>query len=299
MLSWNGKNYFVGNVYVKLDCLQGVKDMLQMLDHTQTLSQIHRCSGVILMGDFNARHQLWNDNCINSYGKYIESNFDWTKFCVHDPGRPTFLAKNGNSLIDFNISTTALDPYLRNTKTDNEAILFSGAPLRGHVPVSVELHSHYKAAPSKVEHKFDIVTMNWDGWSLDIEQELVKDKLDALSHEGEIHNLMALIDNVIGAATKANCESKKVCKHSKPGRKNLQLCRLSYGKHSKRTLREIQITTSRSYRRPNMSLKKHGNKHVKSLYLTKQIHLTQLNPVSSGRNLTDCSTLLLTHKSRH
>ena len=71
MLSWNGKNYFVGNVYVKLDCLQGVKDMLQMLVHAQTLSQIHRCSGVILMGDFNARHQLWNDNCINSHGKYI------------------------------------------------------------------------------------------------------------------------------------------------------------------------------------------------------------------------------------
>ena len=58
--------------------------------------------------------------------------------------------------------------------------------------------------------------MNWDGWSLDIEQELVKDKVDAHSHEGEIHNLMALIDNAIGAATKANCESTKVCKHSKP-----------------------------------------------------------------------------------
>ena len=44
----------------------------------------------------------------------------------------------------------------------------------------------------------------------------MKDKVDALSHEGEIHNLMALIDNAIGATTKANCESKKVCKHSKP-----------------------------------------------------------------------------------
>ena len=164
------------------------------------------------MRDFNARHQLWKDTCINSYGKYIESNLDWTKFCVHDPGSPTFLAKNGNSLIDFIISTTALDPYLRNTRTDNEAILFSGAPLRGHVPVSVELHSHYKAAPSKVEHKFDFATMNWDGWSLDIERDLGKDKVDTFSHEGEIHNLMVLIDDTIGAATKANCQLKKVCK---------------------------------------------------------------------------------------
>ena len=69
MLSWKGKNYFVGDVYVKLDCIQGVKDVLQMLDHAQTLTQMHRCSGVILMGGFNARHQLWNDVCINSYGK--------------------------------------------------------------------------------------------------------------------------------------------------------------------------------------------------------------------------------------
>ena len=58
--------------------------------------------------------------------------------------------------------------------------------------------------------------MNWDGWSLDIEQDLEIHKVDTLSHKGEIHNLMALIDDAIGAATKANCQLKKVCKHSKP-----------------------------------------------------------------------------------
>ena len=50
ILSWNGKNYFVGNVYVKLDCIQGVKDVLQILNQAQALSQMHQCSGVILMG---------------------------------------------------------------------------------------------------------------------------------------------------------------------------------------------------------------------------------------------------------
>ena len=58
--------------------------------------------------------------------------------------------------------------------------------------------------------------MDCEGWSLDIEQELGKDKVDTLSHHGEIHNLMAVIDNAIGAATTANCQTKKVCKHSKP-----------------------------------------------------------------------------------
>ena len=217
MLSWNGKNYIIGNIYLKLDCIQGVKDMLRMLDHAQTLNKLHKCCGIILMGDLNARHQLWNDTTINNYGKFMESNLDWTKFCVHDPGCPTFLAKNGNSLIDLFISTTALDPYLRNVRTDCEAILYSGAPLRGHVPVFVDLYSHYhKPGPTKVEYKLNLSTMDWDDWSLDIELLLRRDFVDKLSLDGEIDNLMALFDNAISSATNANCQTKKVCKHSKP-----------------------------------------------------------------------------------
>ena len=70
ILSWNGKNYFVGNVYVKLDCIQGIKDVLQMLNQAQALSQMYQCSGFILVGDFNTCHKLWNDTCINSYGNW-------------------------------------------------------------------------------------------------------------------------------------------------------------------------------------------------------------------------------------
>ena len=193
-----------------------------------------------------------------------------------------------------------LDSYLRNTRTDNEAILFSGAPFRGHVPISVELHSHYKAAPSKVEHKFDLATMNWDGWSLDIEQDLVKDKVDALSHEGEIHNLMALIDNAIGAATKANCQSKKVCKHSIP-----------YWTKELTTLSDKLRKALKAYSTRNtdnnfsvLEEAKHEFEEARKLacqkfILDKTNTLNTANPVSSGKNLTDCLNLLLTHKSRH
>ena len=131
-----------------------------MLNHAQALFQMHQCSRVILTRDFNTHHQLWNHVCINSYDKYIESNFNWTKFCAHDLGCPTFLASNYSSLMNFITSTTALDPYLCNTRTDNKAMVFSGGLLIGHVHVSVELHSHYKAAPPKVEHKFNLATMN-------------------------------------------------------------------------------------------------------------------------------------------
>ena len=101
MLSWNGKRYIVGNVYLKLEYLSGVKEMMNMLDKAQELSKHHRCAGVIAMGDFNARHFIWNDTVVNKYGKYIEEHLDWSKFCVHASSSSTFLARNGSSHIDF------------------------------------------------------------------------------------------------------------------------------------------------------------------------------------------------------
>ena len=74
MLSWNGKRYIIGNLYLKLDYLSGVKEMLAMLEKAHELSKLHKCAGVITMGDFNARHFIWNDTVVNNYGTYIEEH---------------------------------------------------------------------------------------------------------------------------------------------------------------------------------------------------------------------------------
>ena len=92
MLSWKGKRYMIGNVYLKLDYIAGVKEFLSMLDKAYELGSRHKCSGVIAMGDFNARHIIWNDSTINKYGKCLEESLDWSKFGVHAPSSDTFLA---------------------------------------------------------------------------------------------------------------------------------------------------------------------------------------------------------------
>ena len=105
MLCWGGKRYIIGNVYLKLEYISGVKEFVAMLEKAHEMSKRHKCCGVIAMGDFNARHIIWNDSVINKYGKCLEETLDWSKFGVHAPSSNTFLAKNGSSLIDFFITS--------------------------------------------------------------------------------------------------------------------------------------------------------------------------------------------------
>jgi hypothetical protein len=130
LLSWNGKKYLVGNVYLKLEYISGVKEFLSMLDRANDLSRYHRCAGVIAMGDFNARHVIWNDTVVNKYGKFLEDNLDWSKFCVQAPSSCTFLAKNGSSHIDFFITSTKLDNLIGHTAANHFVNLYSGAPVQ-------------------------------------------------------------------------------------------------------------------------------------------------------------------------
>ena len=216
MLSWSGKRYIIGNVYLKLDYISGVKEFISMLEKAHELSSKHKCSGVIAMGDFNARHLIWNDTTVNKYGKYLEENLDWSKFGVHAPSSNTFLANNGSSLIDFFIVSNNLDFNLCAPYTDYEAHLYSGAPFRGHVPVTIPIkpHSTYRSN-DKLEKKLDLKSMNWEDWTRDIELALAL-SYETLAYDDKFEELWNLIIRTINTATAENCSTKTVSKHSKP-----------------------------------------------------------------------------------
>ena len=90
---------------------------------------------------FNARHVIWNDSVTNKYDKKLEESLDWPKFGVHAPSSSTFISKNGSSLIDYFITSNDLDFHLGHPFTDYQANLYSGAPIRGHVPVTIPIQS--------------------------------------------------------------------------------------------------------------------------------------------------------------
>ena len=195
--------------------LLNVKPNSTMLNMASNLSRSHKCVGIILMGDFNARHTVWNDKLVNPYGKLLVESIDWTKFCVFPTHGPTFISKNGSSVIDLVFTSTSLDRVIRNCRADYDAHLYSGAPLRGHVPVLFDICSQV-STPSVVEVKLDLTKMDWFNWNLDIELALSDRVVDDLNSDGTSSNLLQKIMSVINKATKSNCTVKRICSHSKP-----------------------------------------------------------------------------------
>jgi len=50
--------YIIGSVYVKLDYLQGIEEIISILNSAHQMIDQLKAQGVILVGDFNARHSF-------------------------------------------------------------------------------------------------------------------------------------------------------------------------------------------------------------------------------------------------
>ena len=133
------KRFIFGNIYVKLNYKEAIPEVLKMLEAAKQKQAELKASGIILTGDFNARHQSWGDSCSNYYGKILAESLDNTSYSLCTSQSPTFLCSNGSSYIDLNIISTDIAEAVVSCRTDDEVELFSGAPARGHVPLITEL----------------------------------------------------------------------------------------------------------------------------------------------------------------
>ena len=207
--------FIIGSVYLKLNYKNAVSDLLGMLERAKSLSAQLKAEGVITFGDFNARHQMWGDNTENSYGKQLVNELNFRDYTIMSSIKPTFLSDNGNSLIDFVITSTGSDHLLSDVKTDAAVELFSGAPIRGHVPIMTE----YKVSCGpKITYppqlKIDITSINWTSWKNEIDQTLSRQLIDFC--ELEPIKQWEAINNAIHDSTAKFATLKKSTKHSKP-----------------------------------------------------------------------------------
>ena len=85
-----------------------------------------------------------------------------------------------SSDLDYNLGT----PF-----TDYKAILYSGAPVRGHVPVTITINPRCPQGARKSEKKLDLSSMNWDDWTSDIVE-----AIKSLAFDDSIDNLWKLIE---------------------------------------------------------------------------------------------------------
>ena len=71
-----------------------------------------KAKGIMVFGDFNARNQLWGDTVNNTYGKEMAEKLAFQNFSIISSKDATFLSANGQSNIDFLITSNSIEHQL-------------------------------------------------------------------------------------------------------------------------------------------------------------------------------------------
>ena len=165
------------------------------------------------MGDFNCRHEAWNDTTRNQNGQLFHEHIESAERpTVANPNTPTFSCINGSSIIDHCITSSNLPPSLSNIMADNTIVLFTGAPNRGHFPVTWE---RLVSNSAEKQVKWDLTTINWQyRWQTLDEMSLTKirdiENLDdpfQVWHSSKDLLKQCMIDVI---------ETKVITRHTKP-----------------------------------------------------------------------------------
>ena len=211
----DNKRLIIGNVYVKLNYRNAIQDLIQMLKTAQSKAKKLKAFGIILTGDFNARHVLWHDEVNNDYGHKLVDQLDHTDFSIVSASSPTFMCENGSSNIDLMIVSNNITSKVQSCVTDEQIELFSGAPMRGHVPLILEVKSNRSSTETPVTEKLDISAVNWEMWTTDLERKLESDKSEIIRYKNP-QRLWDYFVSAINETTEKHSVLKKSCKHSKP-----------------------------------------------------------------------------------
>ena len=143
-----------------------------MLEEAEKVSKKMKATGVILAGDYNARHPAWGDTTHNQYGNKLFDKLDSSRFTIHTSDGPTFKTEKGSSVIDLIISSSRLSYKVKHIRTDEVVELYSGAPLRGHLPLlsNLVIQNMRRDTPVRIQEKLDVDSINWNDWSKEIEE---------------------------------------------------------------------------------------------------------------------------------
>ena len=207
------KKFVVGAAYVPPDDQASLDLLLKSLTFCVAFCNEHNINNLIFMGDFNCRHEAWNDTTRNQNGQllheYIESAEHLT---LANPNTPTFSCINGSSIIDLCITSPNLLPSLSNIMTDNTIEHFTGAPNRGHFPVTWEWLVPNSA---KKQVKWDLTTINWEYWCQKLD-EMSLTTLQDISILDDTFQIWHSIEDLLKQCMIDVIDTKVITRHSKP-----------------------------------------------------------------------------------
>ena len=215
----NNTKYIIGSIYVKRNYKNAIPELIQMLEEAYITMSRMKAAGIMLYGDYNARHITWGDSKNDANGTALIDRLDYAKFSICNAKNPTFISVMGSSCIDFAIVSNNLTDNITSIQTDDEVELFSGAPRMGHIPVIFNI-SKEKAnvRPNKSNHiitKLNIDKINWNDWSSQIEQQIENNE-NYFEKEEDPQKLWDDINKIILNSTKTHGVLKTTTKHCKP-----------------------------------------------------------------------------------
>ena len=210
----HNKRFIIGSVYLKHQYIKGIQEFITMLKKANELKSKLKATGIIVMGDLNARHTLWGDRISDPYGKKLVEMIDSSEFSICAADSPTFLACNGSSHIDLMIVSNNILDKVEKCTTDEDIELYSGAPHRGHVPLiaTMQIQNNHK---KKAVEKLCTDKICWENWSKDLDDKLKESKA---TQEGLIdpEALGNFLDSTIQTVTLKHATKKISSCHSKP-----------------------------------------------------------------------------------
>ena len=186
---------------------------MKMLNIAEQLKKKVKAVGVMLIGDFNARHTSWGDTINNEYGKQLFETLDNTVFTICTANSPTFLCQNGSSLIDLMIVSNSITTELQPCYTDELVELYSGAPLRGHLPLLTSLTKGNRQSDTHIEEKLDIESIKWNEWSKEVDETSQNRHCINSNNPQELWNHL---ESIISDANQKYGKIKRCTRHSKP-----------------------------------------------------------------------------------
>ena len=217
--------------------------------------EAHKLEGLLFLGDLNARNTNWNST-VNPHGVVLDEKLDSSVKVLHK-GEPTFLACNGNSVIDLCQISGKITNQTFTLNTDEDVELFTGAPNRGHIPVTFICSR--PSTTFRSQRKPWIDEAKWEKW-----REVIESKLGFIQEVDPTALWLKLV-KIVREATDSSIPFKTTNKHSKLfwndeltiASNNLRYLRKKFTYHSNPS-NGAKLDTAREYFK--MLLSEHSSK---------------------------------------
>ena len=105
------KSFILATAYIPPNAEYCLKDFLDYLEDARAYAHRSNMTGVISMGDLNARSLLWGDTRCNKSGEIMEHFVEKPGLNILNDREYTFHAGNGTSIIDLFIVTDSITSW--------------------------------------------------------------------------------------------------------------------------------------------------------------------------------------------